>query len=84
MSRTTHSKNLCSIILDASASMGSTFMVDNELPTRHMSSVSKIKLCKEFVNTYICMRCAESKTVEFAVTTFGQDPDMNENHLREG
>ena len=75
-------KSLVGFVVDASLSMSSTFP-SAEKGTPKDTRQSKLELAKNFINTYMCMRCADSKTIEFSVTTFGQDPMGNENHCHE-
>ncbi len=78
-----NNKSLLSFVLDVSISMGAPLVLNNHLPDSSSLDVSKLQFCKDFLNTYMCIRCAESKTIEFSVTTYGQDPVANENHLHQ-
>jgi len=82
----TANKNLLGFVVDASLSMSSMFLPDENSSTsagQSKNKQSKLELVKNFINTYMCMRCADSKTIEFSVTTFGQDPTCNENHCHQ-
>jgi hypothetical protein len=74
-------KTLIGFIVDASFTMEEPLILNNHLESRTEGHHSKLDLVKSFLNIFMCMRCAESKTIEFSVTTFGQDPLENENHL---
>ena len=76
-------KSLVGFVVDASLSMSSMFLSAENKGLPRDTRQSKLELVKNFINTYMCMRCADSKTIEFSVTTFGQDPTGNENHCHE-
>ena len=67
-------KSIMHFVVDCSSTMG--LEVSKDAPAG--STVSKLTLAKSAMMTYCCQRTFDSKTVEFAVSSYGDEITDND------